>query len=98
MHPVTAHGFNLGALSVKHLSERVIHAYQQGNDIASEDVLRRYTQAHRRSSLPLYAATNMVIALYTNDLAPARLLRKTVLKAADALQPFKRLVASQLTG
>ncbi|MGO3889602.1 MAG: 5-demethoxyubiquinol-8 5-hydroxylase UbiM [Paenalcaligenes sp.] len=98
MHPVTAHGFNLGALSVKHLSERVIDAYQQGKDIASEDVLRSYTQAHRRSSLPLYAATNMVIALYTNDLAPARFLRKTVLKAADALQPFKRLVASQLTG
>lgn len=98
MHPVTAHGFNLGALSVKHLSERIISAHQNGRDIASPELLHSYTHAHRRSSLPLYAATNMVIALYTNDLAPARFLRKTVLKAADALQPFKRLVASQLTG
>lgn len=98
MHPVTAHGFNLGVLSIKHLSEGVIAAWGRGHDIGSEQMLSSYTDAHRRQSLPLYAATNLVVGLYTKDHQPARLLRKAVLGAAECITPFKRFVASQLTG
>lgn len=98
MHPVTAHGFNLGVLSVKHLSERLISAFTAGNDIASPQLLERYTRAHRASSMPLYAATNLVVTLYTADQGPVKVLRRFVLDTASRLTPFKRLVASQLTG
>lgn len=98
MHPVTAHGFNLGLLSVKSLSERLIGAFTAGHDIASPRLLESYTRAHRASSMPLYAATNLIVTLYTADQAPAKALRRVVLGAASRLTPFKRLVASQLTG
>lgn len=98
MHPVTAHGFNLGVLSVKHLSERLISAFNARGDIAAPSLLESYTRAHRLSSLPLYAATNLVVTLYTTDHGPAKALRRAVLGAASRLTPFKRLVASQLTG
>lgn len=98
MHPVTAHGFNLGLTSVKLLSERILAAHRAGQDMAAASLLESYTWAHRRASLPLYTATNLVVSLYTNDRAPARVLRSAVLRVADALAPFKRMVASQLTG
>lgn len=98
MHPVTAHGFNLGILSVKHLAERVISAQRRNQDIASPALLNGYTRAHRLTTLPLFAATNLVVSLYTADDAPAKALRRAVLTAAGRLTPFKKLIATQLTG
>lgn len=98
MHPVTAHGFNFGVLSVKHLSERVMAAHNRGQDIGAPSVLEGYTRKHRLNTLPLFAATNMVVSLYTADHAPAKLVRRAVLSAAGKLTPFKKLVAAQLTG
>lgn len=95
MHPVTAHGFNLGVLSVKNLSERVITALRRGQDFSASRVLRGYTRDHRLGSLPLFAATNFVVTLFTND--RARLPRQTLLKTANLLTPFKKLIAHQLT-
>ncbi|UWN48227.1 hypothetical protein ASALC70_00405 [Alcanivorax sp. ALC70] len=39
-----------------------------------------------------------MVSLYTDDRAPARLLRGAALKAANTLTPFKRLIARQVTG
>src|SRR5690625_1932137 len=96
MHPVTAHGFNLGILSVKHLANRITTALRTGQDIAGQSVLRGYTRDHRLSSLPLFPATNFIVSLYTTD--RARLPRQDLLKAANAITPFKKLVATRLTG
>src|SRR5690625_1093919 len=96
MHPVTAHGFNLGVLSVKHLSKHIIHALRRGQNIAAPSVLNAYTRDHRLSSLPLFAATNVIVSLYTND--SARLPLQALLKLADKIVPFKKLIATRLTG
>lgn len=95
MHPVTAHGFNLGVLSVKHLSRRILTAHRGGQDFSAPRVLQGYTRDHRLSSLPLFAATNFIATLFTND--RARLPRQALLKTANLLTPFKRLVATRLT-
>src|SRR5699024_12196436 len=94
--PVTAHGFNLGILSVKHLAKRVINAHRRGQDFSTPHVLRAYTREHRLSSLPLFAATNFIVSLYTND--RARLPRQALLQIANKVVPFKKLVATRLTG
>lgn len=95
MHPVTAHGFNLGVLSVKHLSNRVLTAFSRGQDYGAPHVLRSYTRDHRLSSLPLFTATNFIVSLFTND--RARLPRQALLKAANIMTPFKRVIANRLT-
>jgi ubiquinone biosynthesis UbiH/UbiF/VisC/COQ6 family hydroxylase len=97
MHPVTAHGFNFGLQSVARLSNAVLAAASAGRDIASPSLLSAYERSHRRASLPLYEATNAIAALYTDDRAPAKLLRNGALRAARFVTPFRRVIASHLT-
>lgn len=97
MHPVTAHGFNFGLQSQQRLADAVLTAVRRGVDIADPGLLARYERGHRLATHPLYLATNLVAALYTDDRPPARLLRAAALRIADRLAPFKRAVAAQLS-
>lgn len=98
MHPVTAHGFNLGLTGIDTLSGELRRALARGASIAERAPLRAYERRHRMTSLPLYLATATVVGLYTDDRLPARLLRRSVLRVANRVTPFRRAVAQQLTG
>ena len=98
MHPVTAHGFNLGLRSVNTLSKLITQALQRGQEIASPDLLQRYQSQHRFASRGLYMATHALATLYTREEAPARWLRRALLGAGERFTPFKRAVAASLTG
>ena len=97
MHPVTAHGFNLGLASVERLSDLAATAIAQGRDLGDPFGLARYQRRHRRGSWPLFQATRAVVGLYTDERAPARWLRGAALRASGALAPFRRVVAAGLT-
>ena len=97
MHPVTAHGFNLGLASVEALSRRIQAACASGQDFAAPDLLRAYQTEHRRTSGPLYLATGAVVSLYSSNSLPARILRRAALRGANGLPPFRRLIARTLT-
>ncbi len=97
MHPVTAHGFNLGLASVHALARRIQAACSSGRDFAAEPLLRAYQTEHRRTSGPLYLATGAVVSLYTSNSLPARILRRAALRGANGLPPFRRLIARTLT-
>lgn len=96
MHPVTAHGFNFGVLGIEALADSVVAAHAAGRDIASNWLLERYEQSHRRATRPLYLATQLITRLYTDDTPPARALRHVALRIGGHLLPFKRLVAASL--
>ncbi|MDR1076409.1 MAG: 5-demethoxyubiquinol-8 5-hydroxylase UbiM [Xanthomonadaceae bacterium] len=96
MHPVTAHGFNLGLASIERLCDSVRIAVQQGRDVGDATLLARYQRRHRQGTLPLYLTTRAIVELYTNDRAPARWLRETTLRAGNRLLPFRRAIASAL--
>lgn len=98
MHPVTAHGFNLGIKSADLLARLVVNAHRAGRDIASPRLLEQYTARHMLSTRPLYHGTNFVVKLFTNETPPAKLLRQFVLRASDHLAPVKKLISHQLTG
>lgn len=97
MHPVTAHGFNLGLYGVETLAEVLGCAHRAGRDIGSLAVLSRYDREHRRSTRPLYLGTNALVGLYTDDRAPARIVRAAALRLADRLPPLKRAITRRLT-
>lgn len=97
MHPVTAHGFNLGLRSVASLSRQVLTAARRNADIGDSRWLKRYEREHRFHTLPLFLSTNLVVAMFTNDTPPGRLLREATLRLASSASPFKRFVASRLT-
>jgi ubiquinone biosynthesis UbiH/UbiF/VisC/COQ6 family hydroxylase len=98
MHPVTAHGFNLGLHSIQALSTCMLRAQRQGTDIADPTGLARYERQHRSASRGLYFATHAVASLYTQEHTPARLLRHALVRLGDRVLPFKRAVAASLTG
>ncbi|KAF1055593.1 MAG: 2-octaprenylphenol hydroxylase [Stenotrophomonas maltophilia] len=97
MHPVTAHGFNLGLASAQRLAAGIAAEQGRGGDIGAAALLAAYQRGHRLASRPLYEATNAIAALYTYDRRPARLLRAAGLRLAQGVAPFRQLIATHLT-
>jgi ubiquinone biosynthesis UbiH/UbiF/VisC/COQ6 family hydroxylase len=98
MHPVTAHGYNLGLQGVKTLADRVVQAHRVGNDIGAAPLLAAYEATHRRQTRLIYHGTNAVAKLYADTRAPLRLLRQLVLQGAQRFPPLKAAITRQLTG
>ncbi|MBT0569769.1 5-demethoxyubiquinol-8 5-hydroxylase UbiM [Curvibacter sp. CHRR-16] len=98
MHPVTAHGFNLGLRSVEHLAHALVQSWSQGRGVADAHALARYERAQRMSSQPTFIATQAITHLYTSEHAAARLLRRAALRVGQHLPLFRRAVAASLTG
>lgn len=97
MHPVTAHGYNFGLYGVEVLARTLAAARAAGRDIGTAEVLAPYGEEHRRTTLPTYLGTNALVKLFTDDHAPAKLLRRAVLAAAENLPPFNRVVKAAIT-
>lgn len=97
MHPVTAHGFNLGLKGQHQLSLAVKRAFDHGLDIGSDEVLNDYERKHINFSRLMYFGTNGIVALFTNDTFVAKKIRKLVLKFANRFPPVKSLITNHLT-
>ncbi|MBL8312397.1 MAG: 5-demethoxyubiquinol-8 5-hydroxylase UbiM [Rubrivivax sp.] len=98
MHPVTAHGYNFGLYGVEVLARELARARRLGRDLGELAALLAYEREHRRVTWPIYVGTNAIVQLFTDDRAPARLLRGTVLGVARQLSPLRAAIARQLTG
>ena len=97
MHPVTAHGFNLGLRGQDILSKSISKALKTGRDIGSDEVLRDFENKQIHLSRLMYFGTNGVVSLFTNDDDKAKKIRKLVLKFADRFPPIKSLITQHLT-
>ena len=98
MHPVTAHGYNLGLQSQEILSRLILRQAGQGKDIGDPTMLAAYGRRHQLNTRPLYHGTNAIVKLFTRETPSARILRHGVLRLSDHLPPLKRLITRQLTG
>ena len=92
MHPVTAHGFNLGLLG----AETLANAIAKMSDAGAKNALIEFEQQHKRATLPLYIGTNAIAKLYTDDRIAARLVRSAGLRIANGLKPIKRKIVNRL--
>lgn len=97
MHPVTAHGFNLGLRGAAKLAGEIRAARAKGADIGAARGLRRYHLAHDRVARPIYLGTNMLVGLYTDDRRPARFARNALLHLGNLLRPARHAIMRQLT-
>lgn len=96
MHPVTAHGFNLGLASAITLAREIHGALRLGLDWDDDRLLRRYESRHRRAALPLYQATNLIVRLYNDQRRPARIARTAVIRLGRKLPMVRGAVRSIL--
>jgi len=97
MHPVTAHGYNLGLSGATLLASELRAALQRGGDVGDATALGRYESAHRRVVLPLYHGTNALVRLFTDDRRPVRLLRNAALRLGSAVTPVRDRILHKLT-
>ena len=97
MHPVTAHGFNLGLRGQNTLAKKIRSAHERNIDIGSRAVLVNYQSVHRRITRPLYLGTNALVKLYTSEGLQAKIARMAMLRLGNNLWPIKRGIMAQLT-
>jgi ubiquinone biosynthesis UbiH/UbiF/VisC/COQ6 family hydroxylase len=94
MHPVTAHGFNLGLSGQEILAKEIINS---GSDVGNQRMLKRYETRHMFNSRAIYHGTNEIVRIFTDDRAPTKILRGAALKIANNFPPVKRLIRRKLT-
>ncbi len=97
MHPVTAHGFNLGLRGAHTLAKEIKTALETGGDFSAQTVLENYSRAHHRAAAPIYHGTNALVKLYTKDTPAAKFARRALLRLGNRIKPAKRLIMNQLT-
>ena len=92
MHPVTAHGFNLGLSGAVLLARRIGLARRRGRDWAGADMLADYERRHRLACRPLYGGTNAIVRLFTDDRPHARAARSAMVGIGRRLPRLRRAV------
>ncbi len=98
MHPIAGQGFNLGLRDVAALAEIVIDAARLGLDIGSPTVLERYAAWRKLDTVVMLALTDSLNRLFSNDIAPVRVLRDLGLAAVNATGPAKRFFMRHAMG
>jgi len=97
MHPVTAHGYNLGLSGAAILAAEIDKAMEGKRDIGEPAVLQRYSRRHMQTTKPMYHGTNEIVKFFTDDRLPARIARKVALRLANNVPPLKKAIRSKLT-
>ena len=97
MHPVTAHGFNLGLRGQDILATLIKEACDHGQDIGSASLLKLFEKKHINLTRLMFFGTNGIVALFTNDAPVIKQVRRFVLKFAEHFPPIKYLISNHLT-
>ncbi len=97
MHPVTAHGFNLGLRGQDILATLIKEACAHGQDIGSASLLKLFEKKHINLTRLMFFGTNSIVALFTNDAPVIKQVRRFVLKFAEHFPPIKYLISNHLT-
>jgi ubiquinone biosynthesis UbiH/UbiF/VisC/COQ6 family hydroxylase len=92
MHPVTAHGYNLGLYGIEALAD----CLKPGADPGELAPLRAFEARHRREAGPLYAGTNALVRFFTDDRAPVLALRRAVIDLARHVPPLRAAITRRL--
>jgi 2-octaprenyl-6-methoxyphenol hydroxylase len=98
IHPIAGQGLNLGIRDVAALAELVIDARRLGLDIGDPPILQRYQQWRQLDAVLLAAVTDGLNRLFSNEVAPLRLLRDLGLAAVHRLPPVKRFLMRDAMG
>jgi 2-octaprenyl-6-methoxyphenol hydroxylase len=98
IHPIAGQGYNLGVRDIAALVEVLAATKRLGLDIGAADTLERYAQWRRSDNLAMVAATDLLNRLFSNDIAPLRLIRDIGLAAVNRAPPLRRFFARHAMG
>lgn len=98
IHPISGQGLNLGFRDVAALAEVVVEAVRLGQDFGQLDVLERYQQWRRFDTVRTGVTTDILNRMFSNDIAPLRLIRDVGLGLVDRMPRLKDFFIREASG
>lgn len=98
IHPIAGQGYNLGVRDIAALVEVLVDAKRLGLDVGGADTLERYAQWRRADNLSMVAATDLLNRLFSNDVAPLRLVRDVGLAAVNRVPALRKFFVRHAMG
>ena len=98
VHPIAGQGLNLGFKDSAALAEVLGEADRRGEDIGDLNVLRRYERWRRFDNTSMALGMDVLNRLFSNDIAPLRLLRDMGIAAVGKVGPLRRMFMRQAAG
>ena len=92
IHPLAGQGVNIGLLDAAALAEVLLAAHAQGEAIESLATLGLYEQQRRRHNLLMMQVMDGFYHVFSNDIAPLKLLRNLGLGLAGRVPPARKRV------
>lgn len=90
IHPLAGQGLNLGLKDVAALAEVIVDTHKLGLDIGASVALERYERWRRFDNMSLALACDGLNRLFSNDIAPVRLIRDLGLGLVNQIGPARR--------
>lgn len=98
IHPIAGQGLNLGLRDIASLSEVLIKAKSNEENIYSLETLQKYQSIRRPDNVAMAATTDFFNRIFSNNHAPVKALRKIGLKIIDNFKPAKKVFLKQAMG
>jgi 2-octaprenyl-6-methoxyphenol hydroxylase len=98
IHPIAGQGLNIGIRDIAALAELIVDARRLGLDIGDPAGLENYQHWRRADALLLAAVTDGLNRLFSNTVAPVRLVRDIGLAIVNRLPPLKRFLMRHAMG
>ncbi|CCG07405.1 UbiH/UbiF/VisC/COQ6 family ubiquinone biosynthesis hydroxylase [Pararhodospirillum photometricum] len=98
MHPVAGQGFNYGLRDVAALTEILVEGHRLGRDPGDASALAAYQAWRRPDTFVMLAATDALVRLFSNDIAPVRVARRLGLAAVNRIGPLKGILRDHAMG
>ncbi len=98
INPLAGQGVNIGLLDAAALAQVLVEANQQGQDIGSESVLKRYESMRRNENLKMMTLMDVFYRVFSNRITPLRFFRNLGLGLAERVVPAKNKVMRYAMG
>lgn len=95
IHPIAGQGYNLGVKDIAALADVLSEARELGLDIGHMTVLQNYQRWRRFDSAALALGCDLMVRLFSNDVAPLRLARDIGMNAVGKVKPLRRFFMRQ---
>lgn len=98
IHPIAGQGLNLSWRDVAVLAELIVETKRLGLDIGGAGVLDAYQALRRKDNLAMIAATDSLNRLFSNNITPVRIVRKSGLALVNMIPGLKKRFVSHAMG
>jgi len=98
INPLAGQGVNIGLLDAATLAEVLMVGHQSGEDISTLSLLKRYENLRRGENLKMMNVMEVFYRVFSNQIAPLRLIRNVGLGLAERFTPARHKVMRHAMG